>query len=164
MRLLGRHSRPLRFHKKPEWVLDSKEAQRHPLLWTRGLVPACIYDRDDDVDEALCTDAGQRDPPHLNLDTVMAADCAIFATDGAGASREVPASVARVGAAAVAIGFTQGLPTALAIQPLACPGRQTIPRAEAWAYIVMAKKHGHSRLSAHGASCFRCLVRRRRSS
>ena len=130
---------PHGFLSKSEWVVDTREAQRHPLLWTHGLVPACVYDQDDDFES--------REPPRMNLDRVMAADSAIFATDGAGAPREVPASVTRVGAAAAAIGFKDGVPTEVEIQPLRCPGRQTIPRAEAWAYVVMARSMDDAGLS-----------------
>ena len=131
---------PHGFLSKSEWVLETKEAKRHPLFWARGLVPGSIYDRDDDVDGAEGTAEDGRDPPHLNLEAVLTAESAVFAADGGGAPREVPSSVARVGAAAVAVGLTQGLPTQLAMQPLRAPGRQTIPRAEAWAYVVLAKR------------------------
>ena len=115
-----------------KWVAKDPWFCRYPCLWSRGIVPAILFD----VEEPPTTTVPDIDLPPLR----PGCEWRTF-TDGAGPAGRLPRALVRVGAGIVFIMYDLAAeaPVDFRWVGVSVPGKQTVPRAELGAYYRAVK-------------------------
>ena len=124
---------------KSNWLIDVLEKpdfRKLECLWGRAILPACIWNKAakaPDIDEVVVMKAGDF--------AGIAVRTGDLYTDGSGLWPAQPWAKAGSGAAALSHHVENGrvIIDEIAVVGSAVPGRQTVPRAEAWACAMSAK-------------------------